>query len=74
MTLVEAIVIIQEDSLYNKEAADIAIEAIKKQIAVHPKKHVNLGCLCPQCGWVVEKPDHYCPGCGQHIDWTWMGV
>ena len=79
MTYGEALVVIREDALYNPETAEIAIEAIEKQIAVHPKNHIKLGCLCPVCGTKVNPRHgmgertqyHYCPGCGQHIDWSW---
>lgn len=55
-----------------KKYAELAIEALEKQIA---KKVIyeNYAYICPICGGIVEDEDKcrfdYCPDCGQKLLW-----
>ena len=66
------------------EAADIAIEALKKQIpqktnTVVQNKDVKIGSVrfikgtkvhhCPECNMTVTCSDHFCRNCGQALIW-----
>lgn len=60
-----------------REALDMAIEALEKQIPMKPKK-IDHWRLCPNCcdDYLVgmKQRDYedisYCLGCGQAIDWS----
>lgn len=63
-----------------KEAIDMAIEALKKQIPKKPKEIVTddneyICILCPICNAIVDDDGRgyeqpYCMECGQAIDWS----
>ena len=63
MTNKEAIKIIQEDALYNPEAAKLSIQALKKDIAETPVVKDGKR-YCPVCGSLI-KGSNYCSYCGQ---------
>lgn len=50
------------------EAYDLAIEALEKQIPKKPYWEYG-GCHCKSCGLDVLSDEHFCPLCGQAIDW-----
>lgn len=52
-----------------KDAVDMAISALEKQM---PKKPEYEGWLyCPICGKdILMEGYKFCPDCGQRIDWT----
>lgn len=68
--------------IYLREALDMAIEALEKQI---PKKakttpylyknNVYKHYCCPACnyllGWEYTREKTYCRNCGQALDWEW---
>ena len=72
MTINEAIQILETDQRIDPLVKGFALDALKKQQPVHPINHINLGSVCKSCGWILERTDHYCPGCGSRIDWSWM--
>lgn len=47
-----------------KEAKDMAISALERQIAV-PRTIVEGEYFCPRCKYVMRHPG-YCRNCGQH--------
>lgn len=53
-----------------REAYDMAISALEKQIPKKPKKF-GINRLCPVCEWNVfpDIENAYCYKCGQAIDW-----
>ena len=51
-------------------AAEIAVEAMRKQIPQKPKMPLDAYWVCPVCGKKVEYPYEHCKRCGQAIDWT----
>lgn len=51
------------------ESADLAIQALEKQI---PKKPIDR-CMfkeCPDCHEIEIQYCNYCPTCGQKLDWS----
>ena len=68
--------------IYLREALDMAIEALEKQIPKRPSVWENKGSWspvpnddwgyeCPCCGNEdIDYPEHYCD-CGQALDWEW---
>lgn len=54
----------------------IALEALEKQIPRSPvEQQINprgeLIGLCPNCKeWWINKYYHFCPNCGQKLDWS----
>ena len=55
------------------ESFEIAVEAMKKQMPMKPKRyigeyeHENYP-ICPACGACI-RDDNFCFNCGQKIDW-----
>lgn len=64
---------------YNfKDAYDMAIEALEKQMPKKPIINGSLACKCPTCGSIEieivyengsEVMCKNCPDCGQKLDW-----
>ena len=52
----------------DKNALKLAIEALEKQIPKKPYWEYG-GCHCKSCGLDVLSDEHFCPLCGQAIDW-----
>ena len=50
-------------------AAEIAVEAMEKQIPKKPKMPLDAYWVCQVCGSKVEYPYEHCKRCGQAIDW-----
>lgn len=50
-------------------AAEIAVEAMRKQIPKKPKMPLDAYWVCPVCGKKVEHPYEHCKRCSQAIDW-----
>lgn len=80
MTYEEAIKQLSNVTIYHqgectREALDIAINAIKKQIPIKPNDKFNipydiLACgICPSCSLGVNSDMKFCSECGQAIDW-----
>lgn len=64
----------ESDLLYRKrkERAQIAIDAIEKQIpkAPLPEERYYGNGKCPRCAAVfLDKSTHYCGNCGQALEW-----
>lgn len=56
--------------IFLKDALDIALEALKKQIPLKPTTFGKNLFDCAFCGRVLEKYSHnYCPKCGHKLDW-----
>lgn len=59
-----------------KEAFQIAINALEKQIQKKVIKDQFSRECCPSCGWIVYKDEYggrylpHCENCGQAIDWS----
>lgn len=53
-----------------KEALDIAIESMEKQIPKKVERWADRQPCCPICKRGVVKPHRYCVYCGQKIDWS----
>lgn len=73
MTYEEAIKQLSNVTIYHqgectREALDMAIEALEKQIPKKPYWEYG-GCHCKSCGLDVLSDEHFCPLCGQAIDW-----
>lgn len=49
----------------SKEAKDAICDLCDLQAPMRP---VGID-TCPRCGTWLSKDCHYCPHCGQHIDW-----
>lgn len=49
-------------------AAEIAVEAMRKQIPNEPKMPLDAYWVCPICRSKVEHPFEHCRRCGQAID------
>lgn len=70
-------VVIYHQGKCTREALDIAINAIKKQIPMKPlHEHKNYYCpICREDGWMLwddaipNDMDSFCGKCGQAIDW-----
>ena len=66
-------------SLENKKnAIDMAIESLEKQIPKKPKDYneedSSIDFVCPNCCEAVYKQPYkpkHCKHCGQRIDWRW---
>lgn len=75
MTIKEAIDFlfdIKTDVVYNitldeKEAIEMGIEALEKQIPKKPVRGSEM--YCDECGNVVKSYENYCDCCGQRLDW-----
>jgi len=58
-----------------KDAIDIAIEALEKQIAKKPRENSRKviagidGANCGLCGGLIFNPSKYCNRCGQKLIW-----
>ena len=50
-------------------AAEIAMEAMRKQIPEKPNMPLDAYWVCSVCGSKVEHPYEHCKRCGQAIDW-----
>ena len=50
-------------------AAEIAVEAMRKQIPQKTKMPLDAYWVCPTCGRKVEHPFEHCMRCGQKIWW-----
>ena len=60
-----------QKDLYDAEfesALALAIDALEKQIPKKPYWEYG-GCHCESCGLDVLSDEHFCPLCGQAIDW-----
>lgn len=72
-TIKEAMFAIDSDAHFHFEyaaAADMAIEALEKQI---PKTPIKQGFYyCENCGKTVTITYKYCRECGQALDWSDM--
>lgn len=56
-----------------KEAFQMAINALEKQITKKPKEKDCIGfntLVCPVCKWELYLYEPYCDNCGQAIDWS----
>lgn len=56
-----------------KEAFQIAIQALEKQIPKKPKEKDCIGfntLACPECKMALYSYEPYCDNCGQAIDWS----
>ena len=56
-----------------KEAFEIAIKALEKQIPKKPKEKDCIGfntLACPECKMALYLYEPYCDNCGQAIDWS----
>ena len=51
-----------------EDSIEIAILALEKQIPKKPYWEYG-GCHCKSCGLDVLSDEHFCPLCGQAIDW-----
>ena len=51
-----------------RELLSMIIEALEKQIPKKPYWEYG-GCHCKSCGLDVLSDEHFCPLCGQAIDW-----
>lgn len=76
----EPVITFFEDEYDHREANNIAIECVKKQIPKKPRITIHNG-FCPNCknafgkDYVIDavKYPHwkrYCPVCSQAIDWS----
>lgn len=83
MTAAEAIkqltnVVIYYQGKCTREALDMAIEALEKQMPKKPlHEHKNYYCpVCREDGWMLwddaipNDTDSFCGKCGQAIDWS----
>lgn len=83
MTCEEAIKQLSNVTIYyqgecTREALDIAIEALEKQVPIKPlHEHKNYYCpVCRENGWMLwddaipNDMDSFCGICGQAIDWS----
>ena len=58
------------------ESADLAIQALEKQVAKKPSKDEFDRYICPDCGWIVYKDEFggryllHCENCGKKQDWS----
>ena len=50
-------------------AAEIAVDAMKKQIPLKPHMPLDAYWVCPTCRSKVEHPYEHCRRCGQKICW-----
>jgi hypothetical protein len=51
--------------------ANLAIEALKKQVPLKPTTFGKDLFDCAFCGRVLKRHSHnYCPKCGQALDWS----
>lgn len=56
---------------FNTKHAEIALEALEKQVAKKPESNGHVY-LCPVCHgslWQIQCESNYCFRCGQKIDW-----
>lgn len=56
-----------------KEAFQIAIKALEKQMPKKPKEKDCIGfntLACPECKMALYLYEPYCDNCGQAIDWS----
>ena len=56
-----------------KEAFEVAIKALEKQIPKKPKERDCIGfntLVCPVCKEALYLYEPYCDNCGQKIDWS----
>ena len=56
-----------------KEAFEISIQAVEKQIPKKPKEKDCIGfntLACPECKMALYLYEPYCDNCGQDIDWS----
>jgi hypothetical protein len=51
-------------------AAEIAVDAMEKQIPQKPKMPLDAYWVCPTCKLKIDYPFEHCRRCGQAIDWT----
>lgn len=58
------------DFSWMDEVAELAIEAIEKQIPKKPLNHKHIYYICGICGAIVKLDMNYCNKCGQAIDWS----
>ena len=83
MTVKEAIKQLTDVTIYHqgqctREALDMAIDALEKQIPKKPlHEHKNYYCpICKENGWMLwddaipNDMDNFCGKCGQAIDWS----
>ena len=52
-----------------REAVEVAISALEKQIQKKPKMLLDAYWVCPTCGNKVDHPFRHCTRCGQAIKW-----
>lgn len=56
-----------------REALDMAIEALEKQIPKKPNKFIGDlrdYDICPHCNFALPQGTEFCQSCGQSIDWS----
>lgn len=56
-----------------KEAFEIAMQALEKQMPKKPKEKDCIGfntLACPECKMALYLYEPYCDNCGQAIDWS----
>ena len=69
-------VVIYHQGKCTREALDMAIEALKKQVPMKPNDKFNVPyCvltygICPSCGLGVNSDMKFCSECGQALDWS----
>ena len=59
------------DILDYKEALQISVKALEKQIPRKPKTNDNyIMYICPCCNNFIKLCRNYCEYCGQKLDWS----
>ena len=59
------------DILDYKEALQISVKALEKQIPRKPKTNDNyIMYICPCCNNFIKLCRNYCENCGQKLDWS----
>lgn len=60
-------------NISKKQALDMAIEALEKQISKSPERYIQPGvCVCPNCNGIIEAHTSktFCTYCGQSITYS----
>lgn len=54
----------------SREAVELAIEALERQMAKKPIKSKMVFYTCSKCYTILNQAGNYCDYCGQKIDWS----
>ena len=58
------------DEKNQEELMEIIIDTFEKQVSKKPKLQHDSQYICPECDSRAFKHYHYCPNCGQKLDWS----